>query len=171
MILLAIDPGFDVTGWALFEHKGDRTPATLQDALRAWVDAGEITTDTKSADPERLDILGLAFRAKVAVSEPTHIAIEMPAYSGDYGNDPKRRKGVNKLYMAIGAILANTGGVPVLEVRALTTPKETRHELLANAARMAGEVLPVGPGGGKREDAWDAVWLGCQVLMEGRVRG
>ena len=72
--------------------------------------------------------------------------------------------------MAIGAILANTGGVPVLEVRALTTPKETRHELLENAARMAGKELPVGPRGGKREDAWDAIWLGCQVLLEGRVK-
>jgi len=171
MILLAIDPGFDCTGWAVFDHKGDRIPSTLQDALRALSDCGEVVTDTGQTNSRRLCKLGLGFRTIKADLDLDAIAIEIPAYSGDYGNDAKRRGSVNKLYMAIGAILANTGGVPVLEVRALTTPKETRHELLDNAARMAGEVLPVGPRGGKREDAWDAVWLGCQVLMEGRVQG
>ena len=167
MILLAIDPGFDVTGWAAFETDG--TPATLQDALKGLVDAGEIETNTKESNPERLEWLGMAINA-FPTQHLDHIAIELPAYSGNFGNDAKRRGSVNKLYMAIGAILANTGGVPVLEVRAITTPKETRHELLANAARIARKVLPIGPRGGKREDAWDAIWLGCQVLLEGRVK-
>jgi len=173
MILLAIDPGFDVTGWAVFEFLGDRPPpATLQDALRTWGGAGEIITTTEDTDARRLDILGgrvLQF-VESHYRDPVTIAIELPAYSGTYGRDTASRASLNKLYMAIGAILANTGGVPVLEVRAITTPKETRHELLENAARMAGKVLPIGPRGGKREDAWDAIWLGCQVLLEGRVK-
>jgi hypothetical protein len=51
-------------------------------------------------------------------------------------------------------------------VPALTTPKETRQELLERSAEMVNIELPTGPRGGKMEDARDAIWIGCQAMLE-----
>jgi len=164
MILLALDPGFDATGWAVFDLAAP--PRTLQDAVSGLKEAGEIITKPADPDALRLSQIGGQVHFLLTMWNPAGIAVEVPSYSGTYGRNTASRASLNKLFMAIGAILSRAPGERVLTVPALTTPKETRHELLANAARMVAKELPTGPRGGSREDAWDAIWLGCQVLLE-----
>lgn len=164
MKLLTFDPGFDVTGWATFHLNS--LPSTMQEIIAGLTDCGQIATDPKHPIHHRMHVLGMQVRTTVIGTDWDAIAIEMPAYSGDYGDNRGRRASVNKLYMAVGAILAHTAGEEVIPVPALTVPKETRHELLSRAAEMAGVELPTGPRGGKHEDAWDAIFLGCQLIMD-----
>jgi len=162
--LIAFDPGFDVTGWAIFNPC--RPPDTLQSAVGALSECGEIRTELGDSHPQRISHLGSQVHFLLTIHNPDFVVLELPAYEGDYGNDRRRRPGVNKLYMAIGAIMAHTHGERVVTVKAPGQAKSFRHELLASAARMAEVELPEGPRGGVREDAWDAVWAGCSVLLE-----
>ncbi len=164
MKLLAIDPGMDDTGYAVFLPCC--RPRTVNDALRALLESGTISTDTRDTDPERLASLGLQIRHLVEAHGPSLAAVEVPAYAGNYGGRQARRAGVNKLFQAIGAIFSRLAGVEVLTVPALNTKKETRHQLLDHAAQVIGVELPQGPRGGSREDEWDAIWIGVQTLLE-----
>lgn len=163
---LAIDPGFDVTGWAVFRSGNlNLRPATLNDALGLLVDSGQVETSTADADAARLASLGIRIRQLCIEWDITTAYVELPAFEGSYTGGKERRAGVNKLYMALGVILSRIPG-EVIGLPAIRAPKETRHQLLEHAARVNGMELPAGPRGGAREDTWDAIWLGCQGLME-----
>lgn len=171
MKMIALDPGIDVTGWASFRSRGPpNTPNTLNEALRRLTGAGELTTTTSDPDHQRLFDLGLQVRNLVSGYGPDIVVVEVPAFIGDYGGRGERRAAVNRLYMALGAILGRLGGVEVVGRPAIRTPKETRHELLHTAARASGLELPYGPRGGAREDTWDAIWVGCEALLDAGSR-
>jgi Holliday junction resolvasome RuvABC endonuclease subunit len=163
--LLAIDPGLDVTGWALFKTNGHR-PATLNDALTRLCDSGQLITAPHETLSFRLAHLSVEVGHLAALRDPGWVAVEMPAYAGAYSGGRERQVSVGKLYMAIGAILAALDPRDVVQVPAIRQPKAVRHELLEAAAREALVALPTGPRGGAREDIWDAIWLGVTALME-----
>ena len=164
MKILAIDPGFDVTGWAFFSW--DHRPLTLQDALDGLKRPGEISTATSEPLEYRLASIGFQASHLVGTIEPDAIVVEMPTFAGSYTGGRERRAGVNKLYMAIGALLSHFEGAPVFTRPAIKKPKAERHELLALAARSLSFELPTGPRGGERQDMWDAIWLGCEFILD-----
>jgi len=170
MNILAIDPGFDTTGWAVFRCRPDQLPQTLNHALGLLHATGEICTST--ADPDHVRLASLAQQMKNLLEAyfPVLVYLERPAYAGDYGGRRARRAEVNKLYMAIGALQAVIRGPQLFTVPAIRTPKDTRHQLLSHAAQVSRVSLPEGPRGGARQDQLDAIWLGCQALLE-RVAG
>jgi hypothetical protein len=166
--VLAFDPGFDDTGWAVFSLV--RPPGTLNEAVKRLRDSGTISTRPELADADRLFSLGLRVRNLIVEWDPVVAYVELPSFEGSYTGGKERRRGVNRLYMALGAILCRLHSGLVVGVPAIRSPKETRHQLLRHAAGVEGIDLPEGPRGGVREDEWDAIWLGASALLERGAR-
>lgn len=167
MRLVSIDPGIDVCGLCAFEWRLERTPVSFDEAVGALLEVHEITTAPDDELPTRLASLGLQATSFLRTWDPLVVVVEVPAFHGSYTGGRERRQGVNKLYQALGAILSRTGA-RTLSVPAPRIPKAQRHRLLEHAARMAKVELPYGARGAKREDVWDAIWIGAQALTEGR---
>lgn len=165
MRIVAIDPGIDITGLAALEYQED---ATFDQAVGALVATGEATTSASDDMPSRLASLALQVRAFLVEHDPAVVVVEVPSFHGNYSHR-NNRKSVNKLYQSLGAILAQTGS-RTLCVPAPKSPKATRHQLLEYAAKVADVSLPRGRRGAKREDAWDAVWIGAQAIATGELR-
>lgn len=167
-MMIAIDPGIDTTGVAVFDlerwEDAGGTKNNLGRALRAFELHYEITTSPDDELAERLIRLHYAVAEIVADQNPEVAYVEMPAYHGSYSGGTERRRGVNKLYMALGAILSGLSATTVVEMPAIRQPKKHRHELLEAAASVEDVPLPLGPRGGVPEDVWDALWVGIQAL-------
>ena len=93
--ILSVDPGFDATGWALFDldrfFRNRKEMDIPQAALASLIKSGTIFTDVGKPDPVRLLQLtdGLPYVASSASG--IEIAyIEEPAYSRDYGRGAAR---------------------------------------------------------------------------------
>ena len=157
MIAFGVDPGIDDTGVAVFDV--ERTQA---EGLKGLYLSDTIQTDAKTPLPLRLAHIAITFGDLLELHEPAYVFMEMPAYAGDYGGKKRRRQDLNKLYMAIGALVGITGhyGVDVVELEADHMRKDLRHEQLKVMAIAAGIELPTGARGGKRDDEWDAIWTG-----------
>jgi hypothetical protein len=156
--VLAVDPGWDGLGLALF-HFALRAPTTLQDAVRGLRAAeqvdrlGGMANQAERASAIRAEVEVFGRRQKSNPSE--YLVVEQPPFDGDYHGDKARRGGVNKLYMAIGAVLAAAGvGEPML-LPVVRTPKAERQAYL-HAAGLSEDV---------RGDAADAVWIGAQWAL------
>ena len=167
MKIIAIDPGLDVTGVALFDlDRFHELGGTSDAAYKAF--AGCTTVSTSPAEPMEarhaeihLDLLEL-----LAPDDVTLAYLELPAFTGDYDGTPTRRETMHRMLEARGAILGALGMacLPVVQVRAGQSSKEHREEVLERGFNAAGLKLPRGPRGGKREDEWDAIWLGYWAL-------
>lgn len=173
--LLAVDAGFGKFGVAAFDvARYLDSRQTLEDALRAQVGVWQYKTDSGQDDAERLRQINDTMAHLVMRIRPYAAYVERPAIAGLYGRNSKgAQKGVNKLYMGIGAMLSGLArAVEQLEHpcvlamhRASKLKKEEeRHQLLELTAKSIGVELPRGERGGKQSDAWDASWLGCEVL-------
>lgn len=163
--VLFVDPGLDDVGWAVF--RGRRTRATINEVLRSFVASGTISTDPTERLAYRLVRIAHSIQATARVHHIESAWVEVSPYPGQHASrGRKARQSVNRLYMATGAILAAPEGVgaDTQVVNALTTPKEQRHAILLAAMEKEGIDIPRGPRGGAREDEWDAIWLGVQVL-------
>ena len=171
MFLLAIDPGLDVTGTALFDLVAwdNQSPKTLRDALTVLGPLTKLMTTPKDRPEVRLADLATDLDALCNEYPPQICYIEHPQIHGDYArsNGGLYRKSVNALYEARGALLATLGilQVPVVQVRAGTEAKRVRHGYLQNLFRAAKRELPAGPKGGAEEDIWDAIWIGVWALV------
>ncbi len=164
MKIAFIDPGLDITGIATFT--ADEQPQTLQDALLMMIRSSSLATYPSEPLGERLFNIG----DMVNIIEADKIFVEEPTYAGAYARRGSQRvvqASLNKLYMAIGAICGGLCFPPIL-VPASGVPKMKRFELLHHAAGTIGLPLPEGIRGGKKEDEWDAIYGGCQILLGGK---
>lgn len=88
--VLALDPGLDATGWALFDAAYSGARATLQEYRAGLIASGVIQTKPLPAVPDYLDVPGrarylvgtLATVAEVAPGDL--VVIETPAIFGPY---------------------------------------------------------------------------------------
>lgn len=104
--LLALDPGLDATGWALFERPAER-PRTLQGYDTSLINSGVVTTKPTDqpdhiAIPARADALAGQLAEQLSIYEglrtaSLRVAIETPAIFGPY-----RRKGPDRGRLALG---------------------------------------------------------------------
>lgn len=169
MIFLAIDPGMDLVAVAVFDSSTAK-PGSLGGALKGWTHMLTFSTDSSKPTNDRCAEIS-DFVAQAVRDHGASVAfIEEPAKSGAYARNKGLHSaiadGLMKLNRGIGAIAAgaHAGGARLVEMPANRARKEDRHNLLRMAATRAGIGLPVGPRGGKREDEWDALWIGCEVV-------
>jgi hypothetical protein len=178
MKTIFVDPGLDTAGIAIFEL--NRTPLYIgfetAAALSQLHSTGEFITEPHEPMVERLAYLTAEMQALVVEHCPVAVYMEMPAFSGSYTGGSRRDDDVAVLYQAIGALQAGVGiGFSKLEMQPVfftvrapntgrTKRKEERFEVLEQAAKKLGTELPRGPKGGKKEDVWDAMFLGVKIL-------
>ena len=186
MIMLAVDPGLDGVGGAFFDVRqfrlSSRSPV---EAIKSWVGTFNLTTDPKDPLPHRLGELSLEIADLINCLRPEErprlIYIEEPSYTGDYQKGRKNRNEVNRLYMAIGALIAGVhASEPVRRpgphyvrpllylVPADRTRKGSRINSLESIAHIAGRKLPTGPRGGVTgviADQRDAIYIGWSCLL------
>lgn len=152
--VLAVDPGWDELGLARFRFARPPQPGQLNEALAGFVEA---RVERGMAGEQDLVLRACAIRALLEeevrrLRTAPIVVIERPPYEGDYGGEKQRRRGVNRLYMAIGACAAaKVGGQAVLTPVAATSKAERR-----------GWLYSAGLPRSVRGDAADAVWIGAQ---------
>jgi len=169
--MIAIDPGLDCTGLARF-RMSVTPPRTLNAAVELLDSTGKISTQPGATIERRLGIIAHEISQ---LDGAQLIVVEVPPYDGPYTGDRRRQSGVTRLYMAIGAIL---GGAACREPTSLTTmhdpdsgrvvtvPVITEAKSFRNGLlKAAGCELPAGPRGGIEQDKADAIWIGCQWML------
>jgi hypothetical protein len=170
--LHSLDPGYDGMGMATWSLKEwNEGPSSAERALRVLMNS-ETLIPPKKGMVTRLTYIGDALSKRVRSGD--HVVIEYPAYAGQYKRGrPKAQSTLNKLYAAIGAAVASCAGVgaDVELVKASRARKAERIDTLRLVAKASGMALPLGPRGGKREDEWDAIWLGFWALTTKRYGG
>lgn len=166
MRIAFLDPGLDVTGFSVLEYDG--SGANLNRAIHHLVDAGDIRSSSKDPLYVRLQTLGETLDRLLEGHGVFATFVEKPAYAGNYrGTGKSRQKTMQAMLLATGALwLAAAAHGGVWWVDATRTSKDHDHFLLLELAKTEGVHLPEGPRGGKREDAWDAIWLGLRWLQD-----
>lgn len=181
--ILVIDPGYDAFGYAIFDvgRYLERPVMNLESALGACTEADVIDPEPKEPAARRLRTIETQAAYLAWQNHVVGAYVETPAIAGMYArHNEAQREGVNKLYMSIGVILCGVqrglsalahDDAQIIQVPASTRPKvggfgeaPGKHDLLELTAKEIGFELPRGERGGKKEDAWDAIWLGCEVL-------
>lgn len=176
MNVLAIDPGFDGLGVAVYDADRfdgqDASPAIA--AIRCWRASLTITTSPGDPIEARLAEIALEIRATLQQFPPRMVYSEWPAIEGDYGNDGARRPDVNRFFAGVGACLAAVGMVLAHQslarlelIQADRQKKSERQAELERVAELAGIRLPTGPRGGVTtvEDERDAIWIGWYAMQ------
>jgi hypothetical protein len=185
MKLLAIDPGIDVAGAAIYDlDLIPRRPAgfrgatvELRDVVRGFV--GVASGRTRAEDSDLVRCASLARWAASVIDEhhPTVVVLEVPAIAGAHravqARQTGRRGAINaaglqKLERAIGAIgaavLTHPRAPRLREFRAdypaLFRDKRVRHDVINAALRSAGRAALKG-----NADERDAAFLGGWAII------
>jgi hypothetical protein len=174
--LLALDPGLDATGWALFQPPGQRL-ATLQGYTPCLLASGVVVTKPDSRPdriqvPARADAVVAGVHADVGriLGPGDVVVIETPAIYGPYASRGPDRgakalgmaRSMAVLWYLIGRL---EGFFDLAEIHLIPAAgrKQDHHQLV----RSLWPQLPktkTGPA----EDHRDAVWLGLRYMMDGR---
>lgn len=176
MIVMAVDPGLDHAGVALFDGWAYLRAARPgpSAALACWSGSFHIATDPTRPLAARLRTLALDAEASARGHGDgrTIVYVEEPERSGQYSRTGRKNAAaVAQLHMAMGAILAGLeaalpGNIEL--VRAGTDPKKKRQGTLEYFAQLAQIRLPTGKRGGTSgavADERDALYLGWWALQ------
>ncbi len=168
-LVLAIDPGLDATGWALFKSQRGGILEQVR-GLRAW---GVWRTKATLGLPARLAILHRCVSDLIGECGVDQVLIERPTVAGTYRRHRSRAIAgpIEVFHLALGAIVAAAhlsleGGREPILVPAPRLPKRSRHRRLELLLREAGrdDVSVSSP------DAKDAIWIGVMYLAGQAVR-
>lgn len=167
MTVLALDPGLDCAGMAVYQLPA--TPVLRLEACRSlclW--HGSVRT--RPADPltHRLHRIGDELRFRLRAHTCTRLVIERPAIDGTYGRNRHRTRGkdgfipgtMKYVHQVIGlaAFVGRDLGLDVTLVKA-EGRKEIQHQRLAAAWPDLGRT---------NGDERDAILLGTRVLQHPR---
>lgn len=173
--LVTIDPGLASAGWAVFSVRGLKKHEVDPERLRnRMIGYGSAKTKAHDDTPSRLRALCEGIKQGVMVPleglryEATLFVIEKPAMAQNY-----RRKGMGasmsqmgdgmaKLNMSIGALtgMAHSLGCEV-EYRSPNTQSKT--ERWRQSVVLFDNIK-----GRTNKEVRDAIWLGVQVMKDGR---
>lgn len=174
--LLAVDPGLDVCGLAVFQLEG----WTPRESVRSLVPRLErweaIRTPPAMSLPCRLDLLRCRIFDVASEIQASRVVLELPATAGAYSRNRGNRtgnripQGIALLNRAIGALVCGAyEHTPHLYlVPASRVPKKTRLAVVKTNLRIAGHSL-------SREarpspDMLDAIGIGLQWLTDPQRR-
>lgn len=171
--LLAVDPGLDRLGWALFSVNG--TPRSFESALATVCEVGVVRTRPGAPMAERLLWLGRQVRRVVSGPPGEMFAvIESPTTATAYASRRARggaavnARSLSGFNQAVGAVTfaladALVNGVHQRLAVALAPPPQLKKALRRRAVE-AVVVSRLGLDRGLLEDECDAVYLGASWL-------
>lgn len=179
-LLLAVDPGLDACGWAIYALPATRGPkvtyqtwlkgsGTIKTAPGTGTDLGDIQT---RVDTIRDGLLGLvaAYGLETGLGEDAAVVLEVPSAFGPYANKGPDRRGMalqmarsmGILWYLIGTIReshqARGATVTLLKAAGKKTP---HHAMVRTYWPHLGRT---------NEDQRDAIWLGLRFLTDARRR-
>lgn len=164
MKVVAIDPGIDGTGVAVFQLQPPVGMGMLERLrhLESWH-----LIKTSSRDPLVLRLEQLSLQTAAAAAGADLVIVERPAIAGLYSRN--QRAGFKqmavplaKLWMATGAIVAGcVRYTPTVLLPATSEPKVRRHQMLQRlfAAAKRADLADL-----HQPDVLDAIWLGLVQL-------
>jgi hypothetical protein len=166
-VLLAVDPGIDVTGWATFRMDGPKI-LVLQQSQGRFLAKGSLRTSPTEDLVLRVGSLASQLTEVIVSQGARWVAIEQPAISGVYQrHQGQRGQGfitgtMGLMHVATGALIlaARLVGALVVLVPASRRQKALRHRdvyLLWPHLRHASNA-----------DERDAVHVGLQLLTDSR---
>ncbi len=177
-VVVAIDPGLDATGVAVFDLRGWRPLEPWADVLRRLVQHEVIRTSPETAMPDRLGALHARVTDLLRELRPERCYVEQPAIAGVYasrrgrqrGKSPLNAESIQKLNWAIGALVTAATGelVAVQLVPAPKIPKEQRIAFVRTALARLGH--PLGTQARVSPDLLDAIFLGATCLTDDRYQ-
>lgn len=173
-MLLALDPGIDITGWAALKTDGPRS-LVLQQAAGRLITKGSLRTATDDELDQRLVSLSVSLRAVIEAQDPAWVAVERPAIGRTYARHEAvstSRTGAQSfmgatmglMHLATGALIltARSAGCEVILYAASGRKKVARHQdvyLVWPHLRHASNA-----------DERDALWIGLQLVTDTRRR-
>lgn len=166
MILIALDPGLDATGYAVFRVPL-KPPVHANQYRGALLESGTLRSATDADLPHRLARLAVELSVLLAAQAPDVVLIEVPAIAGIYRRQAERARdagafgaaAMTAMHHATGALIlaAHQAGVEVVTRRAATVGKP------AKTAWVVG-VWPELGGRKSNQDQRDAIYLGATAL-------
>jgi hypothetical protein len=188
--LLAVDPGLDVTGYAVYDRKllgpGLTIEARCAPALLCW---GRIATKPKDSIERRLGLLDVGLRDALTgapeeygrgtyrLPAQTAVVIERPADKAVYARNQRHgrdagaaiHEGLAKLNYAIGALIVAAAGHRAAAITLQRTPSIPKarksaiaRDILTAWARARDVAVPP-----TIEDERDAILLGAWIIEAG----
>jgi hypothetical protein len=170
--ILAVDPGIDDTGIALFELAGWQPSESFERVLTRLRTTEVLRTAPSQPLSVRLNVLARGIEriilAATASKWPVALMyLEQPRTGGTYRQ--RGRPGLNAgdlslLFMAMGALIGAAGGRSV-EVRLVPAPrlaKPVRHQSIL--LPLAALHHPLAAQKRRSPDLLDAIWLGATCL-------
>ena len=186
--LIALDPGLDVTGWALFDRHRLGAGVTLEARCApALVDLGRLETAPDQELEARLaslaqQLAGRFWQQPAAGGEyylipsETEVVIERPAAVSLYGRHARDGKhlaqlhaSLEKLQLAIGALHGEALAAHVAALHLVRTPGTPKPQKQAIARRILAARVDATPCR-TIEDERDALFLACWWLETGAGR-
>lgn len=176
-LLLAVDPGLDVVGAALFDPRL-RDEMTLVGGARAFLGLHSCRTSTRDLVSDRCGVIAEWLAHMIDREGVGTVVLETPARDGGYRERLNRQRtkgsiasaGEAKLNRALGAIAAGAhlGGATLVEVSSGTYPrsfrgKKARHDVMNLSLLKAGKPALRG-----NADSRDAAFLGALYLCTHR---
>jgi Holliday junction resolvasome RuvABC endonuclease subunit len=177
-MIVAIDPGIDATGVAVFQMGGWRRGESFDQLLARLDTYAVLRTKRDQEIPSRLSQLADGLGQVLTGIIATTIYVERPREAGVYHSRLHRQQtksGINaaaleKLHFAIGALVvaAMTELCDVVLVPAPKIKKSYRAELIHRALRNKNH--PIGLQARPSPDLLDAIYLGVTALADPRYQ-
>lgn len=168
--IIALDPGIDGTGLAVFDLDLYNNRSNVHDVAAALIGVKTVRTEPDLPLPDRLHELGNAIRLATLQGRVEHVYVEQPAKTGSYqrnaGVGEKRMAApMSKLYLSMGALIEAARAIGA-QVTLVPAPRLAKIEraMLAKAIFAPSPAALVHRAAMPSADALDAIWLGAQQL-------
>lgn len=181
--LVALDPGLDGTGVAVFDRAlyAGLAHSAANNAARALLRLDLWESDPSGSIEARVLEIVDQLRRELAELGAAEVVIEVPSYTGTYAGKSGMADGLAKLNRLIGGLLVGAAyrgqrvrtlvpdGIPMALRAAFRDVKAYRRAGVRELFRLAGRGKGDIPGWGMRaelsnQDKIDAVWAGLRAL-------
>lgn len=166
MILLALDPGLDLTGWAAF--RVPRIPPVQPNQFRgALLGSGAFGSGPGAELPERLLQLHRGLAEVIAAHQPDLVVVEIPRIAGSYARTRAAAKTADGPMLGDLATMHRATGALLLAARLLGVEADTRRASAMKKPLKSAWVVNIWPELGNRKsnaDQRDAIHLGATAL-------
>lgn len=167
MILLVIDPGLDVFGYAIYRAP-ERRPITPRDFRDALVASGSWATSPTTPLPQRLFQLHQGVAAIIAEHRPDLAFLEVPVTSNAYARNERAEKG-RGFHAGLAAPANQAIGALLLALQLMALDTRTIPASKMEKKQKSAWVVNIWPELGNRKsnaDQRDAIHLGGAILTQ-----
>jgi len=168
VILIALDPGLDATGYAVFDvpKMPPHHPGNYRNAL---IDSGTIRSAIEVELSRRLHQLHTGLLALHQQHGADRIVVEVPTISGMYARQRSKARDAGSFGADAMTAMHHATGALLLTGQIMDIPTDTRRAAKVDKAAKTAWVVNLWPELGDRksnQDQRDAIYLGATALRD-----